>query len=146
MGDDDAYIDDDEMYQETFPPNQNQDDKCPKNFGDYFDDFTETMKSSSKKLWNGAKTGNFDGEEVVKIFDSIKDTSKNVLSDMWNSGHDWSKTAKDIGKNVDAKIEKVLKKIPEIPKKIGPATKKERKKERKEGRKEGRKDGRKEGR
>merc|ERR1711997_1435130 len=39
-------------------------------------------------------------------------------------GHDWSKTAKDIGKNVDAKIEKVLKKIPEIPKKIGPATKK----------------------
>merc|ERR1712050_155523 len=33
-------------------------------------------------------------------------------------------TAKDIGKNVDAKIEKVLKKIPEIPKKIGPATKK----------------------
>merc|ERR1712020_497221 len=39
-------------------------------------------------------------------------------------GHDWSKTAKDIGKNVDAKIEKVLKKIPEIPNKIGPATKK----------------------
>merc|ERR1712226_852785 len=66
----------------------------------------------------------FDGDEVVKIFGSIKDTSKNVLSDMWNSGHDWSKTAKDIGKNVDAKIEKVLKKIPEIPTKIGPATKK----------------------
>merc|ERR1712226_1744092 len=66
----------------------------------------------------------FDGDEVVKIFGSIKDTSKSVLSDMWNSGHDWSKTAKDIGKNVDAKIEKVLKKIPEIPTKIGPATKK----------------------
>merc|ERR1712061_87555 len=52
------------------------------------------------------------------------DTSKSVLSDMWNSGHDWTETAKDLGKNFDQKLEKVLKKIPEIPKKIGPATKK----------------------
>merc|ERR1711994_136920 len=52
------------------------------------------------------------------------DTSKSVLKDMWNSGHDWTATAKDIGNNFDEKLEKVLKKIPEIPKEIGPATKK----------------------
>merc|ERR1712025_175668 len=81
-------------------------------------------KLSSKKLWDEAKRGTFDGKEVAKIFDSIKDTSKSVIKDMWNSGHDWTETAKDIGKNFDEKLENVLKKIPEIPQKIGPATKK----------------------
>merc|ERR1712025_360475 len=81
-------------------------------------------KLSSKKLWDEAKRGTFDGKEVAKIFDSIKDTSKSVLKDMWSSGQDWTETAKDIGKNFDEKLDKVLKKIPEIPKKIGPATKK----------------------
>jgi hypothetical protein len=119
---DEAYVDDDII--EEHSGDENQEDECPKQFGDYFKDFRTTMKSSSKRLWDEARKGKFDGKEVAKIFGSIKDTSKSVLSDMWNSGHDWSKTAKDIGKNVDEKLENVLKQIPEIPQKIGPATKK----------------------
>merc|ERR1712223_644901 len=119
---DEAFVTDETSGDQYF--DDGEDDECPKKFGDYFQDFSETMKLSSKKLWDEAKRGTFDGKEVAKIFDSFKDTSKSVLKDMWNSGHDWTETAKDIGKNFDEKLEKVLKKIPEIPKKIGPATKK----------------------
>merc|ERR1712223_2278908 len=117
-----AYVTDETSDDQSF--DAEEDEECPKKFGDYFQDFSKTMKLSSKKLWDEAKRGTFDGKEVAKIFDSIKDTSKSVLKDMLNSGHDWTETAKDIGKNFDEKLEKVLKKIPEIPKKIGPATKK----------------------
>ena len=101
---------------------ENENDECPSKFGDYFKDFGTTLKSSSKKLWESAKRGVLNGKEVTKIFGSIKNTSTSVLSDMWNSGHNWTETAKDIGKKVDEKLEKVLQKIPQIPKKIGPAS------------------------
>ena len=99
-------------------------EETPKKIRHYFKDFGSAMKTSSKKMWDSAKKGKFDGEELANIFGSIKNTSKNVLSGMWkvSAHYDWKNAAKDIGKSVDAKLEKVLKKIPEIPQKIGPAS------------------------